>query len=88
MLSNLHVHDDMVAFLAGSPAAPTVIPLYDTRSRRLEILRHTSQDQTDPSYLSLPEPDRVPYHPRSDSARVLLAPTNKELLALKMSGRR
>ena len=78
VLSNLHVHDDMVAFLAGSPAAPTVITLYDTRSRRLEILRHTSQDQLDPSYLSLPEAIEFPTTHEATAHGFYYAPTNKE----------
>lgn len=80
VLSNLHVQDDMVAFVAGSPVAPTVIALYDTRSRRLEILRHASQDQFDPGYLSLPEAIEFPTTREATAYGFYYAPTNKEFV--------
>jgi dipeptidyl aminopeptidase/acylaminoacyl peptidase len=77
-LGSLHVLDDKVAFVAGSPTAPTVIAQYHTRSHRLEVLRHASQDQIDPGYLSLPEAIEFPTTDNTTAHGFYYAPTNKD----------
>ena len=77
-LSNLHVLGDTVAFVAGSPAAPTVIAQYHARTHRLEVLRHASTEQFDPGYLSLPQAIEFPTTGNTTSHGFYYAPTNKD----------
>ncbi|MEI2612522.1 MAG: S9 family peptidase [Candidatus Promineifilaceae bacterium] len=78
VLSGIQVQGGRVAFIGGSAAAPTVIALFDTQTRRLEVLRHASPDLVDPGYLSIPETIEFPTTDGAIAHGFYYAPTNKD----------
>lgn len=78
VLSGLKVGGNTVAFIGGSAAAPTVIALYHTKTQRLEVIAHSSLDQIDPGYLSIPETIEFPTTNNTTAHGFYYAPTNKD----------
>lgn len=80
VLTGLKVQGNTVAFIASSAAAPTIIALYHTKAQRLEVIAHSSLDQIDPGYLSIPETIEFPTTNDTTAHGFYYAPTNKDFV--------
>jgi len=84
-LGNPRVSNGRVAFIAGSASQPSSLVLLDLKTRKLDVLRRSTEIKIDPGYISTPQAIEFPTENKLTAHAIYYPPTNKDFSAEKNS---
>lgn len=82
-LGNPHVSNGRVAFIAGSASQPSSLVLLDLKTRKLDVLRRSTETKIDPGYISTPQAIEFPTEKKLTAHAIYYPPANKDYAAPK-----
>jgi dipeptidyl aminopeptidase/acylaminoacyl peptidase len=80
-INNLRASTDRAVFLAGSPTQPQSIVQYDFKSKKIEVLRRSTELKIDPGYLSAPQAIEFPTEGGLTAHAYYYPPKNRDYTA-------
>jgi dipeptidyl aminopeptidase/acylaminoacyl peptidase len=82
-MANPRISNGRVAFIAGSASQPSSLILLDLKTRKLDVLRRSSEIKIDPGYISTPQAIEFPTENKLTAHAIYYPPANKSFAAPK-----